>query len=74
MLNLNAIEIDGKEYFEIEGIKGKENTYYYYGNEINPEDFKIFKLKVIDNEDFLEEPDSFELEEAFNLFNAKHRK
>ena len=43
MVELNVININGKEYFEIENIKGKTNTYYYYGNEENPDDFKIYK-------------------------------
>ena len=51
MIELNVIDIDGKQYFEIEYIKGKTNTYYYYGNEENPEDFKIFKGVIKDDQE-----------------------
>ena len=51
MVDLNIVEIDGKDYFEIESIQGKKNLYYYYGNENDPEDFKIFKLEKENNEE-----------------------
>lgn len=70
MIELNTMEIDGKTYFEIETIKGKENEYIYYGNEDNTEDYKIYKLK----DDDLLELNYDEINEAFTLFNEKHRK
>ena len=73
MVELNVININDKEYFEIENIKGKTNTYYYYGNEENPDDFKIYKAADGD-EFFLEELNYSELNEAFQLFNEKHHK
>ena len=72
MIELNVIDIDGKQYFEIEYIKGKTNTYYYYGNEENPEDFKIFKGVIKDDQEFLEELNYDEFNEAAKLFNEKH--
>ena len=72
MIELNVIDIDGKEYFEIEYIKGKTNTYYYYGNEENPEDFKIFKCVIKEDQEFLEELNYDEFNEAAKLFNEKH--
>lgn len=74
MIDLNIVEIDGKDYFEIESIKGKENLYYYYGNENDPEDFKIFKLKKENNEEYLDDLSYVEIAEAFKLFNEKHCK
>ena len=70
MIELNTMEIDGKTYFEIETIKGKENEYIQYGNEDNTEDYKIYKLK----DDDLLELNYDEINEAFTLFNEKHRK
>ena len=62
MIELNTMEIDGKTYFEIETITHNDNTYIYYGNEEDSSLFKIFKLG---NDD--------ELNDAFSIFNEKHR-
>ena len=74
MVDLNIVEIDGKDYFEIESIQGKKDLYYYYGNENDPEDFKIFKLEKENNEEYLADLSYAEIDEAFKLFNEKHCK
>ena len=70
MIELNTMEIDGKTYFEIETITHNNNTYIYYGNKEDSSLFKIFKLG---NDDELLELSYDELNDAFSIFNEKHR-
>lgn len=70
MIELNTMEFDGKTYFEIETITHNNNTYIYYGNGEDTSQFKIFKLG---NNDELIELSYDELNDAFTIFNEKHR-
>lgn len=71
-VEVNTMELDGKEFFEVDVLVKGENKYDYFVEINDPKNVKIFKLVSIDDEEHLIDVDGVELVEAFRLFNIKY--
>lgn len=71
-IEVNTMEIDGKEFFEVDVISGNKNKYDFFAEIDNPENIKVYKIITENGEEFLEDVNSNELVEAFKLFNVKY--
>ena len=71
-VEVNTMEIDGKEFFELDVLSNDKNKYDFFAEINNPKNIKVYKLIEENGEEFLEDVNSIELVEAFRLFNIKY--
>ena len=71
-VEVNTMEIDGKEFFEVDILSNNSNRYGYYAEINNPKNIRVYKVVNDGDEEYLEDVNSNELVEAFRLFNVKY--
>ncbi len=72
-IQVNTIELNGKEYFMVDKVNDDENTYYYFSNENNKQDVHILKEKNGVNEEYYNSLDNgSEFDYALELFYKKY--
>ena len=71
-VEVNTMEIDGKEFFEVDILSNDRNKYNFFAEINNPKNIKVYKLIEENGEEYLEDVNSVELVEAFRLFNIKY--
>lgn len=72
-MEVDIIELDGKEYIEIDKIKGYKYTYVFLSNINDDDDFFVRRLVLEDGEYYYDSlEDKFEFEHAMKLFYDKH--
>lgn len=71
-VDVNIIDINGKEFFEIDILNDCDIRYDFFAEIDNPENIRVYKLVTDNGEDYLEDVNGIELVEAFKLFNKKY--
>lgn len=69
----NTIVLEGTEYTEIDRINYNDNTYLFFSDLDNPENFCIRKLVIKNDDEYVMELESnVEFNELLGLFNKKY--
>lgn len=75
MIEVDTIELEGKEYIIVEEITINGVVYMHLANSSDPEDFCIRKVIVEDNEEIITGLDNREeFDKVLSIFAEKHHK
>ena len=68
-VEMNVLQVNGKDYFLMDSIIGK-NTYYYFSNIKDANDIMVLKEQ---GDNFISLDSNSERDYAFSLFYEKHK-
>ena len=71
-LELTTIEMNGNEYFLVDSVTFKNNTYHFFCNSNNNEEIQVMKDEIEGEETFYVSVDNeVEYDKAFSLYYEK---
>lgn len=73
-VEMSVIELDGKQYFLVDILRGDKNIYYYFSNLEDNKDVRVLKEKKEGDEEYFVSLDNdSEIDYAFSLFYEKYK-